>query len=45
MNGRMTKRLRKMAYKLWTGGNLEENITFKSFFRKIKKQYVRRHCG
>jgi predicted acetyltransferase len=43
MNGRMAKKLRKMARQLWEDRNLEKDIPFKSFYRKIKKQYVRRN--
>ena len=45
MSGRRAKQLRKLARKLYDGGNLDEVIAFKSFYMKIKRQYVRRNNG
>ena len=45
MSGSRAKALRKMAMKLWVEGNLEKDISFKSFFRKIKKNYIRKESN
>lgn len=44
MNGRITKVLRKAARKKYEEDKIYEKIgmPFKSFFRKVKKNYTRR---